>query len=168
MTGHAASIAAIVVVAAAALPLVLSNYQVGLASEVLIFGILAMSIDILAGFAGRTSLGHGAIFGVSTYVVVYATAHAGLPPAAAFALGVLTATLVAAIFGLLAVRTSGVYFLLLTLALGMIVWGICLRWTQVTGGENGMRGDVRPVWVGVAPGFFWGVVAGAGGGAFGR
>ena len=51
--------------------------------------------------------------------------------------------LVAVIFGLLAVRTSGVYFLLLTLALGMIVWGICLRWTQVTGGENGMRGDVR-------------------------
>ena len=56
----------------------------------------------------------------------------------------LAATLVSAIFGLLAVRTSGVYFLLLTLALGMIIWGICLRWTQVTGGENGMRGDVRP------------------------
>ena len=47
-------------------------------------------------------------------------------------------------FALLAVRTSGVYFLLLTLALGMIVWGICLRWTQVTGGENGLRGDIRP------------------------
>jgi branched-chain amino acid transport system permease protein len=144
MTGNAALAAAILVAAAAALPLLLSNYQVGLATEVLIFGILAMSIDILAGFAGRTSLGHGAIFGVSTYVVVYATAHAGLPPAAAFALGVLAATLLAVIFALLAVRTSGVYFLLLTLALGMIVWGICLRWTQVTGGENGMRGDVRP------------------------
>ena len=46
-------------------------------------------------------------------------------------------------FALLAVRTSGVYFLLLTLALGMVIWGVCLRWTQVTGGENGMRGDVR-------------------------
>jgi len=120
MTDSSALIAAIIVAAAAALPLVLSNYQVGLATEVLIFGILAMSIDILGGFAGRTSLGHGAIFGVSTYVVVYATAHAGLPPAAAFALGVLAATLIAAIFALLAVRTSGVYFLLLTLALGMI------------------------------------------------
>ena len=71
MTGRAALIAALVVIAAAGVPLVLSNYQVGLATEVLIFGILAMSIDILAGFAGRTSLGHGAIFGVSTYVVVY-------------------------------------------------------------------------------------------------
>jgi branched-chain amino acid transport system permease protein len=145
MTGRAVVVALVVVAAAAALPLVLTSYQVGLATEILIFGILAMSIDILAGFAGRTSLGHGAIFGVSSYVVVYATAQAGLPPAAAFALGLVAATLVAVIFGLLAVRTSGVYFLLLTLALGMIVWGICLRWTQVTGGENGMRGDVRPL-----------------------
>jgi branched-chain amino acid transport system permease protein len=161
MTGRWALIATIVVAGAAALPLLLSNYQVGLATEVLIFGILAMSIDILAGFAGRTSLGHGAIFGVSTYVVVYATAQAGLSPASAFALGVLTATLAAAIFGLLAVRSSGVYFLLLTLALGMIVWGICLRWTDVTGGENGMRGDVRPVWLLGHRAFYWAVLAGA-------
>ena len=89
MTGRAVLTAAVVVIAAAGLPLVLSNYQVGLATEVMIFGILAMSIDILAGFAGRTSLGHGAIFGVSTYVVVYAIAQAGLSPAAAFVLGVL-------------------------------------------------------------------------------
>jgi branched-chain amino acid transport system permease protein len=61
---------AVVILSAVALPLGLSTYQTGLATEVLIFGILAMSIDILAGFAGRTSLGHGAIFGVSTYVVV--------------------------------------------------------------------------------------------------
>ncbi len=161
MTGRAVMAASIVVAVAAALPLVLSNYQVGLATEILIFGILAMSIDILAGFAGRTSLGHGAIFGVSTYVVVYATAQAGLSPAAALGLGMVAATLVAVIFGLLAVRTSGVYFLLLTLALGMIVWGICLRWTQVTGGENGMRGDVRPVWLVTHRAFYWAVLAAA-------
>jgi branched-chain amino acid transport system permease protein len=161
ITGRAALIAACIVAAAAALPLALSSYQVGLATEVLIFGILAMSIDILAGFAGRTPLGHGAIFGVSTYVMVYATAHAGLSPAPAFALGVMAATLVAAIFALLAVRTSGVYFLLLTLALGMIVWGICLRWTEVTGGENGLRGDVRPVWLSSHSVFYWVVLAAA-------
>jgi branched-chain amino acid transport system permease protein len=159
MSGRAAVIAVAVVAAAAALPLCLSHYQVGLATEILIFGVLAMSIDILAGFAGRTSLGHGAIFGVSSYVVVYATAQAGLPPAAAFALGMTAAMLLAVIFGLLAVRTSGVYFLLLTLALGMIVWGICLRWTQVTGGENGMRGDVRPAWLVTHSAFYWAVLA---------
>jgi branched-chain amino acid transport system permease protein len=158
MTGRAIALATVVVAAAAALPMVLSGYQVGLATEVLIFGVLAMSIDILAGFAGRTSLGHGAIFGVSTYVVVYATANAGLSPAMAFALGVLASMLVAAIFGLLAMRTAGVYFLLLTLALGMIVWGICLRWTQVTGGENGMRGDVRPAMLLNQSAFYWAVL----------
>lgn len=161
MTGRAVLIAAAVLVVAALLPLVLSNYQVGLATEVLIFGILAMSIDILAGFAGRTSLGHGAIFGVSTYVVVYCTAQMGMSPAAAFALGVLAATCVAAVFALLAVRTSGVYFLLLTLALGMIVWGVCLRWTQITGGENGMRADVRPQILLGHSAFYWAVLVGA-------
>ena len=124
------SAVAAVLVLAALLPLGLSTYEIGLASEVLIFGILAMSIDILAGFAGRTSLGHGAIFGVATYVVVYANTQAGYPPAVAFVLGVLAASALAAIFALIAVRTSGVYFLLLTLALGMIVWGICVRWTE--------------------------------------
>ncbi|UFS75692.1 branched-chain amino acid ABC transporter permease [Tardiphaga sp. 37S4] len=161
MTSRALVIAALVVIVAACLPMVLSSYQVGLATEVLIFGVLAMSIDILAGFAGRTSLGHGAIFGVSTYVVVYATGQAGLSPWTGFALGVLAATAVASIFALLAVRTSGVYFLLLTLALGMIVWGVCLRWTQVTGGENGMRADVRPAALMNHSAFYWAVLAGA-------
>jgi branched-chain amino acid transport system permease protein len=161
MTGRAVGAVIIVLGLAAALPLVLSNYQTGLATEMLIFGMLAMSIDILAGFAGRTSLGHGAIFGVSAYVVVYASAQAGLPPALAFGLGMMAATAVAAVFALLAVRTSGVYFLLLTLALGMIVWGICLRWTQVTGGENGMRGDVRPAFLVAHRAFYWAVLLAA-------
>jgi branched-chain amino acid transport system permease protein len=159
MTGRTAVVVLAILAIAAALPLVLSNYQVGLATEMLIFGMLAMSIDILAGFAGRTSLGHGAIFGVSGYVVVYASAQAGLPPALAFVLGMAAATAVAIVFALLAVRTSGVYFLLLTLALGMIVWGICLRWTQVTGGENGMRGDVRPAFLVMHRAFYWAVLA---------
>ncbi|MGD0846135.1 branched-chain amino acid ABC transporter permease [Bradyrhizobium sp.] len=161
MSGPAAITAFTIIALAAMLPVLLSKYQIGLATEVLIFGMLAMSIDVLAGFAGRTSLGHGAIFGVSGYVVVYATAQLGLQPPVAFALGVAAATLVAAVFALLAVRTSGVYFLLLTLALGMIVWGICLRWTQVTGGENGMRGDVRPAWLLTHAAFYWAVLAGA-------
>ena len=161
LTGRGALAAVVIVALAAALPLGLSTYQIGLATEVLIFGMLAMSIDILAGFAGRTSLGHGAIFGVAGYVVVYATAQAGLSPFVALLLGVVAATLVAMVFALLAVRTSGVYFLLLTLALGMIVWGICLRWTDVTGGENGLRGDVRPAWLLTHRAFYWAVLASA-------
>lgn len=128
----------------AVLPLLLPAYQVSIGIQVLIFAMLAMSVDILAGFAGRTPLGHGALFGVSAYVTVYWVTVAGGSPWAGMVLGVLAATGLAAVFALLAVRTSGVYFLLLTLALGMIVWGVCLRWSTVTGGENGLRGAVRP------------------------
>lgn len=126
------------------LPQVLLAYQVSIATQILIFGVLAMSIDVLAGFAGRTPLCHGAIFGTAAYVVLYWTTVAGGGIFAGVALGVLAATALAAVFALLAIRTSGVYFLLLTLALGMIVWGVCLRWTGVTGGENGIRGLGRP------------------------
>ncbi len=146
--------------AAAVMPLVLSSYHVDLATRILIFAVLAMSIDVLAGFVGRTSLCHGAIFGVATYVVIWAMAKAGLPAVPAFLAGVVAATLVAALFGLLAVRTSGVYFLLLTVALGMVVWGICLRWTGVTGGENGLRGqDMRPALLLARENFYWLVLA---------
>jgi branched-chain amino acid transport system permease protein len=135
---------AIAAVALVVLPLVVPGYQVSIATQILIFSVLAMSIDILAGFAGRTPLGHGAIFGVSTYVVIYWTANLGGSLWVGMLLGILAATVVACVFALLAIRTSGVYFLLLTLALGMIVWGVCLRWTSVTGGENGLRGYGRP------------------------
>jgi branched-chain amino acid transport system permease protein len=128
-------------------PLLVSGYYVGLATQVLIFALLAMSIDIMAGYAGRTTLCHGAIFGISTYGVLYAFSTLGLPLPLAIGFGIALAVTTAAIFALLAIRTSGVYFLLLTLALGMIVWGICVRWTRVTGGENGLRGDLRPAFL---------------------
>lgn len=142
---------------AAALPLLLSSYHLGIATEILIFSILAMSIDMLAGFAGRTSLCHGAIFGVATYVVI--TTAPMLPLSAAMLAGVLASGVLALAFGVIAVRTSGVYFLLITLALGLIVWGVCLRWTVVTGGENGLRGDLRQGWL-AGPGRLYWVVLG--------
>lgn len=138
-----------------ALPLLLPTYQISLATQILIFAVLGMSIDILAGYAGRTPLGHGAIFGTATYVAIWFTTNHGGAIWLGLLLGVLAAGAVALIFGLLAVRTSGVYFLLLTLALGMIVWGVCLRWTNVTGGENGLRGALRPVWLVSQSNFYW-------------
>jgi branched-chain amino acid transport system permease protein len=142
--GARVAVAALVPAMLAAVPFVMPGYKTSLAIEMLIFATLAMSIDILAGFAGRTSLGHGAIFGIATYVVLYYVATMGGSPWLGMLLGVLAATLAAAVFAVLAIRTSGVYFLLLTLALGMIVWGMCLRWASVTGGENGIRGSVAP------------------------
>jgi len=129
-------------------PYLLPGYKTSIATEILIFAVLAMSIDILAGYTGRTPLCHGAIFGVATYVVLYYVTVAGGSVWVGSLLGIIAATLTAVVFALLAIRTSGVYFILLTLALGMIVWGVCLRWTSVTGGESGLRGTVRPDWLG--------------------
>jgi branched-chain amino acid transport system permease protein len=132
------------VLALAVVPAVMPGYLTSLATLMLIYALLAMSVDILAGYAGRTPLCHGAIFGTATYVVMYYVTTAGGDPWLALPLGIAAALGVALVFAALAVRTSGVYFLLLTLALGMIVWGVCQRWTSVTGGENGLRGNARP------------------------
>jgi branched-chain amino acid transport system permease protein len=150
--------AALVMAALAALafvPAVLPGYNTTLVTEMLIFAALAMSIDILAGYAGRTPLCHGAIFGVATYVVLYYASVAGGNVWVGVLLGIAAGTATAMVFALLAIRTSGVYFLLLTLAMGMIVWGICLRWTSVTGGENGIRGTVKPGWLADQARFYW-------------
>ncbi|MFL6691829.1 MAG: branched-chain amino acid ABC transporter permease, partial [Ramlibacter sp.] len=109
--------------------------------------------------AGRTPLCHGAIFGTASYVVMYIATTAGGNAWITLPAGMLAAVAVAAIFGALAVRTSGVYFLLLTLALGMVVWGVCQRWTSVTGGENGLRGTSRPALLADGPTFYYFVLA---------
>ncbi|ROT44053.1 branched-chain amino acid ABC transporter permease [Pusillimonas sp. NJUB218] len=125
-------------------PHIFGEYPKTLVTEILIYGLFAMSIDILAGYAGRTSLGHGAIFGTAGYVVAYYVATVNGDPWFAMVLGLIAAVVVSAIFGALAVRTTGVYFLLLTLAMGMVVWGVAYRWTSVTGAENGLLGVTRP------------------------
>jgi branched-chain amino acid transport system permease protein len=138
------AIALCVLIALVLVPWWAPGYRTTVATEMLIFALLAMSIIILEGYAGRTSLCHGAIFGVAAYVLLYYVIEHGGSVLAGALLGILAAGAVAVVFAFLAVRTSGVYFLLLTLALGMVVWGIAVHWTTVTGGENGIRGRVRP------------------------
>jgi branched-chain amino acid transport system permease protein len=148
-----------VAIALALVPFWAPGYNTTLATEMLIFALLAMSIDIMEGYAGRTTLCHGALFGISTYVLLYYVVEQGGSAWVGVALGVLASVAVAVVFALLAVRTSGVYFLLLTLALGMIIWGIALRWSTVTGGENGIRGRIRPEALSDPASFYYFVLA---------
>jgi branched-chain amino acid transport system permease protein len=150
---------ALVVGALALVPALFPGYFTSLATLMLIYALLAMSVDLLAGYAGRTPLCHGAIFGTAAYVVMYSVTTTGGNPWLALPLGLLAALAVAAVFAALAVRTNGVYFLLLTLALGMIVWGVCQRWTSVTGGENGLRGNARPALLADPTVFYYFVLA---------
>lgn len=137
------------------LPLMVHPYFLSLMTLTFIYSIFAISIDILAGYAGRTPLCHGAIFGSAAYTAIYCVITSAYDPYTAVLLGIGMAAIIGLVFAALAVRTSGVYFLLLTLALGMIIWGVCQRWTSVTGGENGLRGNIRPDWLQSAEHFYY-------------
>src|SRR2546426_7663667 len=125
-------------------PPFLSSFLLTLLTQALIYAILAMSLDIILGYAGLASLGHAAYFGLGAYSVGILATRYGAGFWVTLSVGVLLATAVAAIFGLVALRATGVYFLMITLALGMVVWGLAHRWVSMTQGDNGISSVPRP------------------------
>ena len=119
-----------------------------LTTRALCFAILAMSVDLLLGFTGLSSMGQAAYFGVGAYLtaILAAKFHFGLGWDfwLVVILGMLVGAALAALFGLFAIRASGVYFLMITLALGQCVWGLAYRWNSLTGGDNGINVTSRP------------------------
>src|ERR1041385_7121706 len=141
----------IVIAALAAVVLVVpqsGSFVILLATRAMSFAILTMSLDILLGSTGLASLGQAAYFGVGAYLTaVLATKWSfglGWDFWLVVLLGMLFGAALAAVFGLLAIRASGVYFLMITLALGQCVWGLAYRWNSLTGGDNGINLGVRP------------------------
>jgi branched-chain amino acid transport system permease protein len=122
----------------------LSAYPLTLLTQAAIVAILAMSLDVLLGYTGLPSLGHAAYFGVAAYAVGILSTDYQRGFLTCLATGLLAASLTAAVFGLLAIRASGTYFLMITLALGMVVWGLAFRWVSMTKGDNGIAGVPRP------------------------
>jgi branched-chain amino acid transport system permease protein len=140
-----------VVVAIAAIAIVVPNtgsFVILLATRALAFAILVMSVDILLGYTGLASLGQAAYLSVGAYATaILATRyHIGLGWDFWLVLlfGAILGAGLAAIFGLLAIRASGVYFLMITLALGQCLWGLAYRWNSLTGGDNGINLRERP------------------------
>jgi branched-chain amino acid transport system permease protein len=126
-------------------PLGLPDYYVSLLTQTWIFGIAAMSLDILVGFTGLVSFSHAAFFGMGAYVAaVLATRTPITGFGAILVLGVLAATLLAALFGFLVLRGEGVSFTIISLALNEIVWGLAYQWVAMSGGDNGITGFPRP------------------------
>ena len=124
------------------------SYVIVLVTHALIFAILAMSLDILLGYTGLPSLGQAAYLGMGGYLTaILATRYQfGLDWTfwVVIVLGMLIGAATAALFGLFAIRATGVYFLMITLALGMCVWGLAYRWNSMTGGDNGIVLPPRP------------------------
>jgi ABC-type branched-subunit amino acid transport system ATPase component/ABC-type branched-subunit amino acid transport system permease subunit len=116
------------------------------ASEVVIYALACMALNVLVGHTGLVSFGHGAWFGLAAYAAALIQRnwmpHSFFGPAIS---GVLIVAIIAAAFGFLILRRRGVYFSLLTLALAAMLYTVCFRWTDVTGGENGLGGITRPV-----------------------
>lgn len=127
-----------------AAPGVLPSYGVDVLVLAFIFGILAVGLDILMGYTGMDSLGQGAFFGSAAYALGILTVKSGMNWFAAAAIALVLAAVLAAFIGLIAVRLRGLYFLLITLAFGQVLWGGALRWGDITGGFNGLSGVPRP------------------------
>ena len=127
-----------------------SSFHINLATQVLIAAIFASSYNVLAGWGGLVSFGHAAFFGAAGYGAALLVLKAGFGHLAAAMLGLAFATVLACIIGALALRATGISFLMITLALGQILWGLSYRWVSLTGGDNGLTGLKRPALFGLS------------------
>lgn len=114
-------------------------------TDLVIYAIAAIGLNLLVGFTGLTSFGHGAWFGIGAYAAAIAQIH-WFPGSfvAPFAFAIAFVALLSTAFGFLILRRRGVYFSLLTLALSALTFTVAFRWTALTGGESGLGGIVRP------------------------
>jgi branched-chain amino acid transport system permease protein len=143
MTGK---IVALIVAAVALLTLPLwmpGIYYINVSSQILFYAIFALGLDILVGYAGLTSLGHAALFGITSYAVGYILAL-GVGHTVAILAATVISLVSTAIFAALSLRATGIGFIMITLALGEILWGLAYRWISLTGGDNGISLHGRP------------------------
>jgi branched-chain amino acid transport system permease protein len=134
----------IAVLALALLPLAAGEYYVNLVSQILIAAVFALSLNLLVGYAGLSSLGHAAYMGIAAYLSGWFFLKFGFGHLATAAIALAGTTLMAALFGLIALRATGLGFLMITLALAQVLWGLAFRWVSVTNGDNGLSGLTRP------------------------
>jgi len=127
-----------------ALPLAAGEYYINLVSQILIAAVFALSLNLLVGYGGLSSLGHAAYMGVAAYLSGWFFLNFGLGHLATAAIALVGTTLMAALFGLIALRATGLGFLMITLALAQVLWGLAFRWASVTNGDNGLSGLTRP------------------------
>lgn len=120
------------------------DYTASLVAEVLVFAIFAMSLDLLVGYTGLMSFGHAAFFGLSAYTVTMLGVHLGVNGWVGLAAGVALSTLAALVIGFFCIRTSGISFLMLTMAFSQLLFSVAVKWRTMTGGTDGLPGFQRP------------------------
>jgi branched-chain amino acid transport system permease protein len=135
-----------VLVAIVLLPLVLRH---AIATEIWIFAIFGLGLNLLLGYTGMLSFGQATFFGSAAYVAGFLLKHYAINVFLALAVGVGVGAASALVVGYLCVQRSGIYFIMLTFALNQLFYFIAYQWTTVTGGEDGMPGIPRPALFGV-------------------
>jgi branched-chain amino acid transport system permease protein len=140
-------------------PLIAGDFYINLASQILIAAIFALSLNLLVGFGGMTSLGHASYLGVAAYLSALLTSRYGFGHGNAALISILGTVAMAAFFGVIALRATGLGFLMITLALSQVLWGLAYRMSNVTNGDNGITGLTRPAPFGVSldnpVAFYW-------------
>jgi branched-chain amino acid transport system permease protein len=140
-------------------PFLAGDFYINLASQILIAAIFALSLNLLVGFGGMTSLGHASYLGVAAYISALLTSRYGWGHGPAALLSIAGTTAMAAFFGVIALRATGLGFLMITLALSQVLWGLAYRMSDVTNGDNGIAGLTRPMPFGIslesAVAFYW-------------
>ena len=140
-------------------PYLAGDFYINLASQIFIAAIFALSLNLLVGYGGMTSLGHASFLGVAAYASALLTGSYGLGHFPAAIISIAGTTAMAACFGLIALRASGLGFLMITLALSQVLWGLAYRMSSVTNGDNGVSGLTRPMPFGIsldgAAAFYW-------------
>jgi branched-chain amino acid transport system permease protein len=133
------------VAAAAALVLLLqgNGFTSTLVLDMLVYAIAAMALDFLGGYAGLISLGQAGLLGVSAYGVAIAEVHF-FSPWAAVGIGMAAVLALGLVLGIVAVRTKGVSFVIITLAMGQVLWGLAFQWVGLSEGDNGIPLAVLP------------------------
>src|SRR5258706_7693032 len=130
--------ALLVLLAAFFVPALGSRFYTFLVNDMVIWALFATSLNLLVGYTGLVSFGHAAYFGIGAYATGLLMKQAGVSFLIAFPAAGVVAGLCALVFGFFCVRLTRIYFAMLTLAFAPIVWAICFKWNEVTGGEQGM------------------------------
>ena len=125
-------------------PFAVGEFYVNLVTQIYIAAIFAASLNLLVGYGGLPSLGHACFLGVAAYLSALMSLRWGLDHSLSAPLALVGTVLMAGLFGLIALRATGLGFLMLTLALSQVLWGTANRWVAVTEGDNGLRGLTRP------------------------
>jgi branched-chain amino acid transport system permease protein len=135
---------AVIFVAALFVPGLGSKFYTFLATDIVILGLFAVSLNLLLGYTGLVSFGHAAYFGIGAYMCAILMKTYAVPFVFAFLIGGVAAAAFATLFGFFCVRSTKIYFAMLTLAFAQIVWAVCFKWNSVTGGEQGLSNVPYP------------------------